>query len=151
MALSRRRPWLRNGPINLGWGARIRTWEWRNQNPLPYHLATPQLSRLRVPASQYRTSTSRSRASAFLMREDWLGLDSGTGPISEALPAKAFPEKVDPGFPIGNATNIESRALSGHDPCSSTVNLNGKRSRAGGRLHHRLNFDHVRNVMAQQV
>ena len=26
----------------LGWGARIRTWEWRNQNPLPYHLATPQ-------------------------------------------------------------------------------------------------------------
>jgi hypothetical protein len=20
-----------------GWGARIRTWEWRNQNPLPYH------------------------------------------------------------------------------------------------------------------
>src|SRR5687767_8228390 len=30
-----------------GWGARIRTWEWRNQNPLPYHLATPQ----RPPAS----------------------------------------------------------------------------------------------------
>ena len=25
----------------FGWGARIRTWEWRNQNPLPYHLATP--------------------------------------------------------------------------------------------------------------
>src|SRR6185503_3296162 len=30
-----------------GWGARIRTWEWRNQNPLPYHLATPQLGRWR--------------------------------------------------------------------------------------------------------
>src|SRR5262249_55261254 len=28
-----------HGPA--GWGARIRTWEWRNQNPLPYHLATP--------------------------------------------------------------------------------------------------------------
>jgi hypothetical protein len=28
-----------------GWGARIRTWEWRNQNPLPYHLATPQCLR----------------------------------------------------------------------------------------------------------
>ena len=26
---------------STGWGARIRTWEWRNQNPLPYHLATP--------------------------------------------------------------------------------------------------------------
>ena len=25
-----------------GWGGRIRTYGWRNQNPLPYHLATPQ-------------------------------------------------------------------------------------------------------------
>ena len=25
-----------------GWGGRVRTSEWRNQNPLPYHLATPQ-------------------------------------------------------------------------------------------------------------
>jgi hypothetical protein len=31
-----------------GWGARIRTWEWRNQNPLPYHLATPHS---RAPAA----------------------------------------------------------------------------------------------------
>src|ERR1700722_10481483 len=29
-------------PGLLGWGAWIRTREWRNQNPLPYHLATPQ-------------------------------------------------------------------------------------------------------------
>src|SRR5882724_13326969 len=28
---------------NLGWGARDRTWEWRDQNPLPYRLATPQV------------------------------------------------------------------------------------------------------------
>ena len=28
-----------------GWGARIRTWECRNQNPVPYRLATPQGSR----------------------------------------------------------------------------------------------------------
>ena len=26
----------------FGWGGRIRTYEWRDQNPLPYHLATPQ-------------------------------------------------------------------------------------------------------------
>src|SRR3954471_3173664 len=26
-----------------GWGGRIRTSAWGNQNPLPYHLATPQL------------------------------------------------------------------------------------------------------------
>ena len=42
---------------------------------------------------------------------------------------RAFPGKVDTGFPIGNATNIESRALSGHDPCNFRVNLIGKRSR----------------------
>jgi hypothetical protein len=28
--------------LDAGWGGRIRTSEWRNQNPLPYHLATPQ-------------------------------------------------------------------------------------------------------------
>jgi hypothetical protein len=26
----------------VGWGGRIRTSAWGNQNPLPYHLATPQ-------------------------------------------------------------------------------------------------------------
>ena len=26
----------------LSWGGRIRTYEWRSQNPQPYHLATPQ-------------------------------------------------------------------------------------------------------------
>ena len=25
----------------IGWGTRIRTWEWRDQNPLPYRLAIP--------------------------------------------------------------------------------------------------------------
>src|ERR1700756_2865568 len=29
-----------------GWGGRDRTSEWRNQNPLPYRLATPQLAAL---------------------------------------------------------------------------------------------------------
>src|SRR5262249_11049779 len=28
--------------VENGWGARIRTWEWRYQKPLPYPLATPQ-------------------------------------------------------------------------------------------------------------
>ena len=31
-----------NQKVYFGWGARDRTWEWRNQNPLPYRLATPQ-------------------------------------------------------------------------------------------------------------
>ena len=37
---------------------------------------------------------------------------------------------MDTGFPIGNATNIESRALSGYDLCNFRVNLIGKRSRS---------------------
>src|SRR5690606_153181 len=39
-----------------GWGARIRTWEWRDQNPLPYHLATPQ---------RYTAATGSDRARRF--------------------------------------------------------------------------------------
>jgi hypothetical protein len=31
-----------NQSIGSGWGGRDRTSEWRNQNPLPYRLATPQ-------------------------------------------------------------------------------------------------------------
>jgi hypothetical protein len=38
-----------------GWGARIRTWEWWNQNPLPYHLATPQ-SAAGLPSPMGRTA-----------------------------------------------------------------------------------------------
>jgi hypothetical protein len=30
-----------NGTREMFWGERIRTSEWRNQNPQPYHLATP--------------------------------------------------------------------------------------------------------------
>ncbi len=26
----------------VGWGGRIRTYVWQDQNPLPYHIATPQ-------------------------------------------------------------------------------------------------------------
>jgi two-component system, sensor histidine kinase len=37
------------------------------------------------------------------------------GRVSIAPDIRAFPGKVDTGFPKGNATNIESRALPGHD------------------------------------
>ena len=43
----------------VGWGARIRTWEWRNQNPLPYHLATPQRIEV-MEADHIRRFRSRS-------------------------------------------------------------------------------------------
>src|ERR1700739_1280892 len=38
---SRKRKWPTETGL-AGWGGRIRTSAWRNQNPLPYHLATPQ-------------------------------------------------------------------------------------------------------------
>ena len=48
-----------------GWGARIRTWEWRNQNPLPYHLATPHRMNMydRMAGGPYRSIRLRSTLS----------------------------------------------------------------------------------------
>src|SRR4029453_16857805 len=37
--------------LRFGWGARIRTWEWRYQKPLPYHLATPQRASIESSAA----------------------------------------------------------------------------------------------------
>jgi hypothetical protein len=45
-----------------GWGARIRTWEWRNQNPLPYHLATPHFCGAPPRAWARRREGGRARA-----------------------------------------------------------------------------------------
>ena len=39
------------GTLASGWGARIRTWEYRNQNPVPYHLATPHQIHRQTPGS----------------------------------------------------------------------------------------------------
>jgi hypothetical protein len=61
----------------IGWGGRDRTYECRNQNPVPYHLATPQLkpsrpkpccgeaySEWRVQRAPYFGAMSRNRATA---------------------------------------------------------------------------------------
>jgi hypothetical protein len=40
--IRRRRFTKQNQCVGSGWGGRDRTSEWRNQNPLPYRLATPQ-------------------------------------------------------------------------------------------------------------
>ena len=58
---------LRNRRMR-GWGGRIRTSVWRNQNPLPYRLATPQCAgepagadhRGRAPTLQPRSGAERS-------------------------------------------------------------------------------------------
>jgi hypothetical protein len=54
-----------NGLISMGWGGRIRTSAWRNQNPLPYRLATPQRCLLSQAAARggrtiMRVGTSRN-------------------------------------------------------------------------------------------
>src|SRR5712691_11900042 len=46
-----------------GWGARIRTWEWRNQNPLPYHLARP---RFMFTAQVYLRAGARRRGGPWM-------------------------------------------------------------------------------------
>src|SRR5947208_3532030 len=46
------------------------------------------------------------------------------------LHSRAFPGKVDTGFPKGNATNIESRALPGHSRSDALIYVIGKRSRS---------------------
>ena len=46
-----------------GWGGRIRTSGWRNQNPLPYHLATPQcVARLKGLGGKRADNSSGSPA-----------------------------------------------------------------------------------------
>src|SRR5277367_5003466 len=53
-------------PVYLaGWGGRIRTSEWRDQNPLPYHLATPQLGKTKIDElafAQVRSLSSKGES-----------------------------------------------------------------------------------------
>jgi hypothetical protein len=46
-----------------GWGGRDRTSEWRNQNPLPYRLATPQLAVFGTTEGQLTADSRRLRPS----------------------------------------------------------------------------------------
>ncbi len=43
----------------FGWGGRNRTFAWRNQNPLPYRLATPQ-RHLRPPGGEEQSGFAKS-------------------------------------------------------------------------------------------
>src|SRR5450756_531907 len=46
------------GTSDAGWGGRDRTYECRNQNPVPYHLATPQ-TLLRQPMQRMTLQAAR--------------------------------------------------------------------------------------------
>ena len=55
-----------------GWGARIRTWEWRYQKPLPYRLATPHPRRVLALKGRRREAplpnTTRRGAGPLLLK-----------------------------------------------------------------------------------
>jgi hypothetical protein len=57
-----------------GWGGRNRTSEWRNQNPLPYRLATPQYLHWKMPR-QFALRAVRTIAAAARP------INARTGPI----------------------------------------------------------------------
>ena len=101
-----------------GWGGRVRTSEWRNQNPLPYHLATPQCGRVNSPFAallqggarkNYRakTCTSCLRVTIDPAIEPpttgngvWLSLvehyvrDVGVAGSNPATPTSCFPKMI---------------------------------------------------------
>ena len=65
----------------IGWDARIRTWEWRNQNPLPYHLATSQ-SRLERPALR---ATAERHNSQSMMPGQWRAAMRAEGTVERCI------------------------------------------------------------------
>ena len=76
--------------LSAGWGGRDRTSEWRNQNPLPYRLATPQ------QAEPERTRTIPPCANRFGQRPVYRGCQAiSTGWNPEFRP-KSAPRKRDP-------------------------------------------------------
>ncbi len=65
---------------SINWGGRIRTFEWRIQSPLPYHLATPHHGR-EMLAQRY-SSSNRQQASVSPFSE----LQYGGLPASNRTP-----------------------------------------------------------------
>ena len=53
-------------PKYSGWGGRDRTYECRNQNPVPYHLATPQY---RIAIDSRLKQIQITDADEFLLRQ----------------------------------------------------------------------------------
>src|SRR5262245_34200924 len=75
---------LTNVPRKMNWGGRIRTFEYRFQRPVPYHLATPQyrkmLRRSIFPVSLLRFSGNTPSAAMAL------SASPGSGPPELSRP-----------------------------------------------------------------
>jgi hypothetical protein len=90
----------------LGWGGRIRTSVWRNQNPLPYHLATPQCAIGWPPAAAQGArprAAHHSDATAFDQRAP-----RGRGKVVSRLPPSLFKTGAAP-RPTAKVCALSSR------------------------------------------
>src|SRR5262249_20529245 len=92
-------------------GARTRTWEWRNQNPLPYHLATPQWQQaLRSERAEHRGAVSFDQR---LSSVSSLSTATALG-INCAIPGSAGPRYAPKGR---SATALHSGKICAHGKC----------------------------------
>ena len=91
---------LAAGLANVGWGGRIRTSVWRDQNPLPYRLATPQ-----CPVKFIYICASRSRiGDTFSPRATKLRQRSGTrAAMRSASIARSQGAKIQEPVPVSRA------------------------------------------------
>src|SRR6202022_1267144 len=96
----------------------------RHATIAPREIAHLRLPRAPVAGELVHENDWRAAADFFVVQAHVV---TGRGEGHGRSPAVgAFPGKVDTGFPIGNATNLESRALSGYAACDFMINLTGK-------------------------
>src|SRR5215475_5045100 len=95
-----------------GWGGRDRTSEWRNQNPLPYRLATPQLALAGTAEEQTTVNSSAGRRS--IERRPPF---QQAAPVKFASPAPVRAQPLEAGrrrsvspAPFGSAVNVNGRS-----------------------------------------
>ena len=104
------------GNATNGWGGRVRTSEWRNQNPLPYHLATPQRPQARRSVARRPSRSGGTINTASRRRKHRWRDDPGPtlGPPRNSKPPFGSRSAIDParsatGAPTPNASRSLDR------------------------------------------
>src|SRR5271154_723759 len=130
-----------------GWGGRIRTSVWRDQNPLPYRLATPQLDNQSSAHARRRRSTGRqplkqgrvvqsARQECFESRRQLtrdvaafgrLTGDENTGPRAGQAHRAEPREPIDRVSHLGISATHHSQAIVPGTGRQETVNCDGRR------------------------
>ena len=117
----------------LGWGARIRTWGWRNQNPLPYRLATPHQARRPGRRSRGGGTIVRAPAAATLASPGFGA--SARRDIPSTGPASAADQRRQ-------GVEVDIGAADQHaDPFAGGRPIGAARQRGEGRRAARLDGD----------